>query len=177
MGWKALKETLGTDHHIQVTSKGVCIGSGSIYELAVIDPDTGKVRENSTFKGALQSKCPKLLELWPEEIMRLLAKPDHFERSIPVYTYRGGDIIEKQCEQPGWPNNTHDGDMMFENTYSTDKGQVVAWAKRNASAEIDYLEERVANLTRELAQVRERLDHTRAIRGQLEVDYPSHHSH
>lgn len=174
MGWKTLKEALNTDCHVQVTSKGVCIGSGSIYELAVIDPDTGRVVVEPTFKGAIEKKCPRLLELWPEEIKRLLDAEDQFERAIPVYTFHGSDIVEKWCEEPGWPNVTHDGCMMFINTFSTDKDKVVAWAKRNAISQIDFLQDEVAQLDRELAEKRERLADTKAVRGKLEAYFSSY---
>jgi len=29
----------------------------------------------------------------------------------------------------GWPNVTHDGDLMYANTYSTDKGKVIEWCE------------------------------------------------
>lgn len=174
MGWKMLKQALGTDCHIQVSFKGVCIGSGSAHDLAVIDPDTGRVEFDSAFREALIKRCPRLFELAPEDIKRLLAAEDQFERSVPVYTFQEGAIVEKWCEEPGWPNVTHDGCMMFINTFSTDKEQVVAWAKQNASAQIEHLQDEVEGLKRELAEKIARLNETRAIRGKLEANYPSY---
>lgn len=174
MGWKTLKLALGTDCHVQVNDKGVCIGSGSLYELAVITPETGRVSFDPAFKEALLKRCPRLFELDPDDIKQLLAAEDQFERSIPVYTFHDGDIIEKVCEEPGWPNVTHDGCMMFMNTFSTDKEQVVAWAKRNASAQIEHLQDEVEDLKRELAAKLARLTETKAVRGTLEAHYPSY---
>src|SRR5690554_55799 len=136
MGWKTLKDTLEIEHHVQITAQGVCIGSGYIHDLVVINPRTGELRESSTFPGFVDRYCPKLREATPELIMHLLAEPDSFSESIPVYTFEGSCIVEKWCEKPGWPNVTHDGCMMHEDAFSTDRDEVVAWAKDRKSTRL-----------------------------------------
>lgn len=36
MGWKNVKERYRIDHHVQVTQRGICIGSAYIHDLIVI---------------------------------------------------------------------------------------------------------------------------------------------
>ena len=54
------------------------------------------------------------------------------KKSLPVYTYEGGEIIEHKCEAYGWPNLTDDGQVMYNNKFSSDRNEVVRWAKENA---------------------------------------------
>jgi hypothetical protein len=173
MGWKALKEKFGIKHSVQVTSEGVCIGSAYVHNLVTIDPRTGKVQENPTFGDFLRKSYPALLEAAPEEILALVDAPDAFTSSITVYTYEDGDIIEKRCEEPGWPNVTHDGCMMYENTYSTDKDKVVAWAKRSAAMAIKFTQEDIERREKELADCHSQLTAATANRAKLEADYPA----
>lgn len=173
MGWKRLKEHFGIKHSIQVTNAGICIGSGYVSALVTIDPKSGTVHENPTFRNFLLEKYPALQEAKPEEIAKLIAAPDTFTSAIAVYTYEGGEIIEKSCEEPGWPNVTHDGRMMKEDTFSTDKAKAVAWAKRNATSAIKLTGDRIARAEIDLAVLRVRLAGFAADKEKLETDYPA----
>jgi hypothetical protein len=97
---------------------------------------------------------------------------DSFSASITVYTYDGGQILEKQCETTGWPNITHDGLIMSDNAFSTDKATVVAWAKRNADIGIRYASESVSDADARLSECKRRLAAMRGNREKLEADYP-----
>jgi hypothetical protein len=173
MGWKLLKETFGIKHHVQVSSEGVHIGSGYVSDLATINPKTGAIRENQTFSRFLSANYPGLLNAKPETLVNILNTPDTFLQSITVYTYDGGEIIEKQCETPEWPNVTHDGCMMYENTFSTDKAEVVKWAKRNASLAVHYTGESIERAESELASLRTRLAGFEAEKSKLDTEYPT----
>ena len=73
----------------------------------------------------------------PEKLIELIQTDDHFDKSIPVYTFEGCEILEKFCEFPGWPRVTHEGELMYPNLYSTDKEKVILWAKRNAERGVE----------------------------------------
>jgi hypothetical protein len=174
MGWKLLKESFGINkHYIQVTSEGICIGSGYVPSLVTINLTTGVLLENPTFAGFLRENYPKLLEASPDELLRLAHTPDTFASSVAVYTYENGQIIEKRCEQPGWPNTTHDGCLMYQNSFSTDKATVAAWAKRNAASAIEYARRRIAEAETELEQLRGELAGFEADQAKLEAAYPT----
>ena len=176
MGWKALKEAFGISHHVRVTPKGICIGSGYASDIVTIDTQTGEIHENETFSGFLRQHYPTLREVSPEEILKLIETPDTFSVDILVYTYEGGDILEKQCEALGWPNVTHDGCMMYENTFSTDKARVVRWAKHNAESAVVGMRDHIARIESDLAKARAALARYEGNRIQLESTYPSQSS-
>lgn len=175
MGWKALKDAFGIRHMVQVTSKGICIGSGYVHDIVTIEPATGKILENRAFPNALQDTYPALYAASAVELARLIAAPDAFAVAIPVYTYENGEILEKQCEEPGWPNVTHDGCMMYDNTFATDRDQVVAWAKRSAELAVQHMGDRIIEAERVLLELQERLAGYEAAQVKLEADYPAIH--
>lgn len=173
MGWKNIKDAFGIEKHIVcVAEKGICIGSGYVHDLVVIDLQTGQVRENETFKGFLQKSYPSLGQASPEEVLALICSPDTFSASIPVFTYEGGLVIEKRCETLGWPNATHDGELMYENTFHTDKNTVIGWAKRSARLKVSHTAEHLERLKQQLADVEGDLVSARASVHQLETDHP-----
>lgn len=129
MGWKTFKQVFGiNDHLVEVTHEGVCIGTKDAHNLAVISLTTGDVIKGGN-DWFLNLHYPGLLMVTAEEVLEALRAEDVFERSIPVYTFEGGEIIEQLCETPGHPNLTHAGQMMFDTTHSTDKNEVIEWAK------------------------------------------------
>lgn len=172
MGFKALKEHYRIGHTVCVTDEGICIGSPYIHNLivvgldgAIIKADDGRVNEDlKRYMAEMKADPAKLREV--------VQAKDTFEASIPVYTYDGSKIIEKLCEKPGWPNVTHDGDMMYENTYSTDKRKVVKWAKENAKCGVEWKQQRIEEIKAELAKMEALLRESQAAATKLEADYP-----
>ena len=129
---------------MQVTPAGICIGSGYIHDIIVISADRGEIVKRYEPRRGWSSnenlvRYQAEMDADPLKLAELVAAEDVFERSIPVFTYEGGAIVEKQCEELGWPNVTHDGSMQFENTFSPDAGLVRTWA-------IGSTENRVAEL-------------------------------
>lgn len=160
MGWKAIKEHYHIDHSVQVVpGKGICIGSPYVHDLLTIDAAgqviVGKLGVRS---GEKLDRYKQEMEADPAKLVELMAKPDTFERSIVVYTYEGGEIIECACEELGWPNVTHDGRMMYENTFSVDRAEVVGWAVRSARSSIEAWTENVARRQADLAEARGHLE-------------------
>lgn len=174
MGWKTLKQHFGIEHIVQVTEKGsIYIGSGYIHDLVVIDPKTGEVRENQTHAGFLRQHYPEILATPPAEIVKLIEAQDVFDASVPVFTYRESEIIEKRCEEPGWPNVTHDGCVMYENTFSTDKAKVIQWAHRSAELRVKYTKEQISRVESDLAALQKQLAHDLDVWVRLAAVYPA----
>lgn len=174
MGWKTLKDAYGIDKHIVcVTSKGICIGSGYVHDLVTIDTVTGRLRENEAFLGFIRQYYPALVQATPAEILAHIQAEDTFAAAIPVFTYEGATIVEKRCETPGWPNTTHDGALMYENTYSTGREVVIGWAKRSAKLEAEHLEEGIARLNEQLADMQSRLSKARMCQVRLDSEHPA----
>lgn len=175
MGWKLLKDTFGiTRHIVHVIDKGICIGSELCRDIVVIQAETGQIiRMQPMFSDYIRVHYQALHEAEPAEIARLIAEPDSFKVSIPVYTYDDGTIIEKSCETPGWPNVTHDGQLMYDNTFSTSKEKVIEWAKRNIACRIEWLQEDVARQSCLLDQRFHDLALAKMAQEKLVSDYPT----
>lgn len=162
MGWKSIRDAYRIEHLVHVTEAGICIGSAYIQDLIVISADRGEITKRYD-PGAGWSRNANLdryqaeMDGDPFRLARLAAAVDTFDRSIPVFTYEGGDVIEKRCEELGWPNVTHDGLLQYENTFSPDAGLVRTWAIDGAKASVEHLSEHVAEVERDLARAKARL--------------------
>ena len=171
MGWKTIKETFGISHIVMINEAGLCIGSPYVPNLAVIDLVTGVVRENTTFSGFLK-QYPSLQNAKPEQLLDLMSAPDTFSASIPVYTCEGGNILEKYCDVLGYPNVTHDGCLMYENTFSDDKEKIVRRAKEVMTCNIKYDLRNIKELEGKLAACKAQLVLDEADQAKLDQDYP-----
>lgn len=169
MGWKAVRDHYRIEHYVQVTDEGICIGSPYIHDIIVISADRGEItrRWGAPHSGLLGRYLDEM-DADPFKLADLVAQADVFERSIPVFTYEGGDIVEKQCEGLGYPNVTHDGCMQYENTFSPDAGLVRVWAIDSAKAGIEWMTEAVENAQRDLRERVERLNQRKADLEQLQ---------
>lgn len=172
MGYKTLKEHYRIGHAVCVTDKGICIGSPYIHDLIVIGLDGTIIKADDGRVNEDLKRYMAEMKADPEKLREVVQAPNTFESSIPVYTYSGGNIIEENCEKPDWPNVTHAGHMMYENTYSTDKRKVVKWAKQNAEAGIELTQRRIKEIKANLAEMESLLDESKADLAKLETDYP-----
>jgi hypothetical protein len=157
MGWKSVKEHYRIGHYVTVDrEKGICIGSPYVHDLIVIGFDgVVKKRPDRTHNDDL---CRYLREFDADRelLKQLILQEDKFEKSLPVWTYFGSRIVEKFCEEYGWPNVTHDGLMMYNNTFSKDRAVIVRAAYQNAKAGHEVTGDRVEQTRRELEEIEAR---------------------
>lgn len=154
MGWKRIKDHYGIGHIVHVSDGNLLIGSPYIHDIIVVAPDGRVVKEYDRSGGDL-ARYQSDIASNPAEFARLFAEEDVFSASIPVYTYRtykGAEIIEKACEELGWPNVTHDGDIMYDNTFFTDRNKAVVAARKDAAAGLRWAQERLEKLREDLAK-------------------------
>lgn len=141
MGWKNVKEHYGIKHIVQVTDAGICIGSGYVHNILTIRADLS-IERSSIGRGEPFDSMVAAMEADRPKLRELIDSPDTFSASIPVYTFTyDGAIVEALCEQPGWPNVTHDGRIMYDNTHFPERSQAVA----QATKELDAVAENAAN--------------------------------
>lgn len=57
-----------------------------------------------------------------------------------------GIVIEKQCEEVGYPNVTNDGELMYDNQFSTDINEVISWGRERIKIRIDDCKESINRL-------------------------------
>lgn len=132
MGWKKVKEHYQISYIVHVDDDSICIRSNMQPSLIVIGTD-GKFKQRyADSKFEELHRIQDAMDADPATLIALIKAEDQFDKSVPVYTFEGADILEKFCEFPGWPRVTHAGELMYANLYSTDKDKVILWAKRNA---------------------------------------------
>lgn len=175
MGWKNVKDHYRIGHIVHVKDHGICIGSPYISDIIVIDPSGKIIKRLERAHGDL-GRYQSEMDADREKLRRLIEAPDEFARSIPVYTYQDDRIIEKRCEEPGWPNVTHDGELMYENTHSTDKQEVIAWAKRNAQHGVSMFRADIRDAEQKLQELRAQLAEEERIVASLAALYPAEES-
>ncbi len=158
MGWKNVKEHYRIDHQVQVTNEGICIGSPYIHAIIVISLDGTLIKENDRTLNDKLSRYQAEMKADPDKLRDLVLSEDKFSSSIPVYTYDGATIVQKFCEELGWPNVTHDGAMMYDNTFFADREAAVEAAKRNCEAAILLRTSEIAGLRSSIASSSDRLD-------------------
>lgn len=164
MGWKNIKEHYRIGHHVVVTDEGICIGSSYIHNLIVISLE-GKILKGYEDARGNQKLLRYMEEMQadPAKLRELIAKPDIFGSTVPVFTYDGAKIIEERCEIPGWPNVTCTGNMMYDNLYSTDRDEVVKWARRDAELGVEFAKRRIKELEKKLTEARADLSECESI--------------
>jgi len=158
MNWKNIKEHYRIGHIVQIREGRICIGSGYVSDLITVS------FEGEVALGKLGISGNEDLQRYHAEMTADLGKlkelidtRDTFTASLPVYTYDGGEIIEKQCEAYDWPNITHDGAIQYDNSYHADKAVVVGWAKRNAELGVKYGKEHLEAAEKRVVECREHL--------------------
>lgn len=173
MSWKNIKDHYNIGHIVQIREGRICIGSSYVSDLIRVTFD-GQVSWGNLGRGSNADLCRYYDEMMADlkKVKKLIETPDSFAISLPVYTYDGGQILEKQCEAYGYPNVTHDGMLMYENTFSADQKQVIAWAKRNAFCGVKNWRRRIAEAGKALEEKRECLARKEADLAALESSYP-----
>jgi hypothetical protein len=169
MGWKNVKQAYNIGHIVHVVDGDIWIGSPYVSQIFCIKTD-GTLDEGR--RGEL-GYANKDLERYvaemkadPERLMALVMVPDSFERSLPVYTYDNhGNIILCQCEERGWPNVTHGGRLMYENTFFATPEEARAKAISEYRSAIEALSCVITETREKLAdQVKWRDEYKAAIR-------------
>ena len=173
MGWKNVKKSYNIEHIVQVRDGKILIGSSYIPDLIRISFD-GKVEwgnlgpsdneDLSRYWKEITDNLPKLKEL--------IDSPDNFEKSLPVYTEEGGVIVEKYCEEYGWPNLTHDGLLMYGNVFFKDKDDAIKKAKSSTKLYIEMLEKLLDEKEDDICSLKIDISEQMSQLEKLERDYP-----
>lgn len=135
MGWKNVKNHYRIEHFVHLRNGNLCIGSPYIPDIIVVQPDGTLLKVERSASADLQ-RYQNDIKADPATFQQLMQEPDQFDASITVYTYADGQILTQQCEEPGWPNVTHDGQLMYENTHFTDRAMCIEKAIRDYDAGI-----------------------------------------
>lgn len=173
MGWKNIKTHYQIGHMVHMnSSNNLCIGSGYISDIIVVSPKGEILKRYTWASNDDLGRYQREIEADPAKFRELLEAADTFTDAVTVYTYCGADILEKLCEAPGWPNITHDGCLMYDNTFSTDKTEIVARAKKEAALGVQFVRERIERIEKDLKESRADLSDLEHQVARLAAEYP-----
>lgn len=174
MGIKKIKKHYRIDHIVQRHARGILVGSAYVGDLLVFS-DEGALVERSSIgtRDEDLNRYVSEIEANPALFAALLAEDDVFGKSLKVYTWEGADVVECLCEEHGWPNVTHDGRLMYENTHFRSKEKAAAKAKIDAALGVREWARAAAEAERRLAEARGHLGDSRANLAKLDADYPN----
>ena len=143
MSWKNVKQHYGIVHIVHVDGAVLKIGSPYINNIIEIDR-AGKVIKRYLNGGNDDlSRYQKEIDADPGVFRALFEAPDVFARSIPVFAFVDGQVTEKECEEIGWPNVTHDGSLMYNNQFFLDKPSAIEYARRSLVSDIQWQQEHI----------------------------------
>jgi hypothetical protein len=174
MGWKNVKEHYRIGHIVQVTDKGIVIGSSYMPEIIVISMNGELTKLYETGFGSNEDLVRYQNEMLADlsKLKELIDTPDTFQTFIKVYTWKDGVILEKLCEDTAWPNVTHDGELMYENMFSTNKAQVVQWAKKNVKGSLVGYTEAIEDYRQKMEKMRDKVRELQGYMEKLDSSYP-----
>lgn len=131
MGWKSLKEHFEIDGIVHVVSDRIFIGTPKNPRILSIGSD-GVVTQHVIQLDDQFSQLLHKLGSDQSVLQELLGRTDSFSASTPVFTFINDELVTKHCEHLGWPNVTHDGQLMYLNTFSSDREKANLMARVNA---------------------------------------------
>lgn len=158
MGWKRVKEQYQISHIVHVTNEGICIGSSFITNAIIISMNGKIIKRYCDGHNEELMRYQREMDADPDLLEFMVKVPDRFEKHIPVFTHIKGQIVEKQCESVGWPNTTHDGELMYQNCFSPDLHTMVRLAEQHIAATTAHLKIRIADTEELLTELKGRLN-------------------
>lgn len=156
MGWKNVKDHYRIRHFVHLRDGNICIGSAYIADIIVVRPDGTLLKEDRSSSPDLR-RYQDEITADPATFQRLMQEPDQFSSSITVYTFADGQILAQQCEEPGWPNVTHDGHLMYDNSHFTDRSKCIQRAISEYDAGASLARRDIAAAEAELQSSRDEL--------------------
>lgn len=172
---RKLKKLLNnTGYSISNHDEYIAVGSPLCHDLISIDKKTLKVKYAlDTFREGrkcLEEKTNRkgeneLLFIWDKlhelietgEIKDIIEGVDIIENPLPVFSVRGGKLIESVTDKYGWPNTDENGICMYENTHFPNKEKAIEYGIREYEAGLKMTQDTLKEKERELLKLKERI--------------------
>lgn len=184
---KLLKKLLNdTGYIVHQRDDKVCVGSPMCSDLISFSTKDFKLKyaldtwnegrkalegkTNSKGENELLFIYDKLQELIKTgEIQNIINGNDELENPLPVFTVDDGKLIRTFTDAYGWPNTTIEGELMYENTFFKTEKEAVEYGIRDCKGYLEMLEERKAEIQKQLQDKEERINHFKNCLTALEV--------
>lgn len=127
---RILQKLLETDRPVHWCDGKVCVASPMCHDLISYDPSKKVLRYAlDTFREgrmSLENKSDgELLAIYDKldamiksgEIEEIITGSDDTFGMFPVFEGNHGEVIEEMTDKIEWPNTTHTGKMIYENTH------------------------------------------------------------
>lgn len=150
MGYKNVKEHYDIKHIVAIHNKEryggpcICIGSPYIHDIIAIRiKDARLVKPYPESDYRINDELARYNEALKEDekngvLLKLIETPDTFAENLPVFTIEKGAVVREVCEEYGWPNTTHTGAIMYENTYFKTRKEAYAYLLKDTSSGVRY---------------------------------------
>lgn len=149
MGYKNVKEHYDIKHIVEVCNEEkyggrcICIGSPYIHDIIVIRIQDAKIVRQYKDGARINEELYRYNEALKEDeqngvLRKLIETPDTFAEDLPVFTIEKGAVVRDVCEKYGWPNTTHAGTKMYENTYFKTRKEAYAYLLSSTSSGVRY---------------------------------------
>lgn len=174
MGWKNVRDHYAIEHLVHMRNGNLLVGSPYVSDLLTIEPN-GRVTRNSVVGRDSKelSRIVNVIEGDRDRFVSLFEAEDSFEQSLPVYTWNDkGEIVEELCEEYGYPNVTHAGNILYENVYFADRNTAVRRALRSLKYRVESADENQEQAERELEKRRQYAQDAHAALATLRKSYP-----
>lgn len=177
---RLLKKLLNDTGYIVNNSKEyIAVGSPMCHNLISVDKKTLKVKYalDTFHEGRKAIKSPELEFIWDKlheliitgQIQDIINGNDEIENPLPVFTVYDGQLIRTFTDAYGWPNTTIEGELMYENTFFKTEKEAIEYGIRDCKGWLEMLEERKAEIQKQLQEKEERINHFKTCLTALEV--------
>jgi hypothetical protein len=156
-----------TEYAVHFDEGKVCIGSPMCSKLITVDTKTFEIKYAlDTFREgrkAIRSKeleaiWDKLVELIKSgEMKSIVENNDSTAGMFPVYCCEDGEVQKKFADVFGWPNSTHDGTLMYNNTFFKTEKEAIEYGINDLSIVVKMYCERVSELEMDIEHKREQI--------------------
>jgi hypothetical protein len=155
---RRLRELLDTNAIIADFGTYIGIGSQYVHDIISIDKETRKVKLSDIARSG--ARWPEW-ESCKEKLKWIMADPEFNEIvegndpecDIPVFFAEKGEIVQETTDVWGWPNVTHTGKLMYENTFFKTKEEAVEYGIEDAGRGFDLWMQKRQELIRDLDRV------------------------
>lgn len=156
-----------TGYAVHFRDGKVCVGSPMCSELITVDSKTMKIKYAlDTFREGRKSISSEELEfIWDTlmeliktgELKTIIENDDPIDGMFPVYCCEDGKIEKKYADVFGWPHSTHDGTLMYENTFFKTEREAIEDGIKDMIAAVEMETRHMAQKAEELHEAKQGL--------------------